>query len=127
MFTGIPNVGNLQDRAMTEPMKNAAGETIYDRYREHLGTSDAMVITTRRQLVKAARNLRDFGQVPPNVDDQSLNRQRHATVMLPPGADWVKGTEAARNADSGLPVSQEFQEFAQRPSMDTTAGLPRQS
>jgi phenylpropionate dioxygenase-like ring-hydroxylating dioxygenase large terminal subunit len=113
MMTGIPNVMNLQDRAMTEPMKNAAGETIYDRFREHLGTSDGMVITVRRSLIRAARNLRDTGTPPPNVDDQLLNRVRHATVMLPPGADWVKATETARNADSGAPVAQELKEFSQ--------------
>src|SRR5712691_9934645 len=46
---GIPFLGNLQDRAMTETMG-----PIYDRTQEHLGTTDAMVIFMRRRLIDAA-------------------------------------------------------------------------
>ena len=61
---GIPFLGNLQDRAMTETMG-----PIYDRTQEHLGTTDAMVIFVRRRLIEAARALRDQGALPANVDD----------------------------------------------------------
>ena len=72
---GIPFLGNLQDRAMTETMG-----PIYDRTQEHLGTTDAMVIFVRRRLHRAARALRDQGVVPANVDDAALCRVRPASV-----------------------------------------------
>ena len=72
---GIPFLGNLQDRAMTETMG-----PIYDRTQEHLGTTDAMVIFVRRRLIEAARALRDEGAVPANVDDANLCRVRPASA-----------------------------------------------
>ena len=59
MFNGVPFVGNLQDRAMTELMCNDDGEPIYDRTQEHLGSSDAQVALVRRQLLEAVVALRD--------------------------------------------------------------------
>jgi nitrite reductase/ring-hydroxylating ferredoxin subunit len=108
MISGIPFIGNLQDRAMTELMTGRNGEVIYDRTREHLGTTDSMVITVRRALIRAAKKLRDEGVPPPNVDDVKLDRVRHATVVLPPGVDWARLTEPHRNADSGLPIANQI-------------------
>ena len=39
--------------------------TIYDRTKEHLGTTDAMVIRTRRRLIDAAHALRERGRSRP--------------------------------------------------------------
>jgi phenylpropionate dioxygenase-like ring-hydroxylating dioxygenase large terminal subunit len=108
-FCGVPPIGNLQDRAMTELMSNEKGEVIYDRSHEHLGSLDVMCIAVRRQVLKAAKALRDSGTIPPNVDNVQLDRLRHATVVLPAGSDWVKETEALRNAESGLPIAWEQQ------------------
>ena len=49
LFIGVDvTAANLQDRAMTELMTNEAGiEPIYDRSKEHLGTTDSMVIRAR--------------------------------------------------------------------------------
>jgi phenylpropionate dioxygenase-like ring-hydroxylating dioxygenase large terminal subunit len=58
-YTGIGSIF-LQDQAATESMG-----AIYDRSQERLGSSDAMVIRTRKRLLDAARALRDRGQVPP--------------------------------------------------------------
>jgi hypothetical protein len=99
---------------MTELMSNEKGEVIYDRSHEHLGTLDTMCIAVRRQVIKAAKALRDHGIVPPNVDNQRLNRIRHATVILPAGTDWAKATECLRDSDSGLPVAWDM-----RPLRDT--------
>ncbi|WP_089941521.1 Rieske 2Fe-2S domain-containing protein [Candidatus Entotheonella palauensis] len=107
LMIGIPFIGNLQDRAMTELMTGANGEPLYDRTQEHLGTSDAMIIAVRRQLIGAAEALRDKGEVPANVDDVQLGRVRCATVLLPEDADWIAETEVHRNADSGAPVAYE--------------------
>src|SRR5436190_736153 len=96
---GVPPVGNLQDRAMTELMSNERGEVIYDRSHEHLGTLDVMVITVRRQMLRTVRAYRDKGVLPPNVDNVELDRIRHATVILPTGADWVQETDKVRLSD----------------------------
>jgi phenylpropionate dioxygenase-like ring-hydroxylating dioxygenase large terminal subunit len=98
--TGIARAGNLQDRAMTETMG-----TIYKRWEEHLGTTDAMIIQVRRRLLEAATALREQGQVPANVEDPTLGRVRSASVLLPEGADWVAETESARDADAGAPIA----------------------
>ncbi len=97
---GIPFLGNLQDRAMTETMG-----PIYDRTQEHLGTTDAMVIFARRLLIDAARALADRGAVPANVDDASLYRVRPASILLPEGESWITATEKARQSDAGVPMA----------------------
>jgi hypothetical protein len=106
-FTGISLVrANLQDRAMTELMSSVDGkEPIYDRSREHLGTTDTMVIMTRRMLIRAARALAERGELPPNVDNVELDRVRPASVILPKGADWIGATEAARDYAAGREVA----------------------
>ncbi|MGH2364351.1 MAG: Rieske 2Fe-2S domain-containing protein, partial [Chloroflexota bacterium] len=89
-YTGLPSV-TMEDQAVTESM----GE-IYDRSKEHLGTTDAMVIRTRRRLIDAARALRDTGTLPPCVDEPSAYTTRTGGVMLPPDASWVEGSAELR-------------------------------
>jgi len=91
-FTGIGSI-HLQDHAVTESMG-----PVYDRTREHLGTSDAMVIRTRKRLLDAARALRDRGQIPPGVDDPRVYAVRSGGVVLPRGADWIEATQKLRTA-----------------------------
>ena len=106
MHCGIPFVLNLPDRAMTELMCDpATGEPLYDRTREHLGSTDAMVIAVRAQLLHAAKQLRDTGTLPPNVDDVSFDRVRCASVLLPNDLEWRTASAAARSADSGVAPS----------------------
>jgi phthalate 4,5-dioxygenase oxygenase subunit len=100
LMVGIPFLVNLQDRAMTEPMG-----PIYDRTQEHLGTTDAMVIYTRRRLLDSARTLRDQAALPANVDDPTLCRIRPASVLLPEGESWITTTEKARQSDAGVPIA----------------------
>ena len=73
---------------------------IYDRRQEHLGSSDAMVIRTRRRAIGAARALRDSGAIPPGVDDPAIYRHRSGGVILPRGADWLTATKELRQAFS---------------------------
>jgi len=84
-FFGVPSV-NLQDKAVLESMGHVVDRTI-----EHLGTSDAMIIRTRRRLINAAIALRDHGVVPPGVDDPAVYRRRTATAILDAGEDWQVG------------------------------------
>jgi len=90
-YTGIDGI-HLQDQAITESMG-----TIVDRTQEHLGTSDAMIIRTRRRLMKAAIDLRQ-GIIPLTVDHPELYRQRSGGVILPRSADWVEATAELRTA-----------------------------
>ena len=89
-FTGIPGI-HQQDQAITESMG-----VIYDRTHEHLGTSDAMVIRTRRRLLNAAKALRDQNVAPPAVDQPQVYRVRSGGILLPRNADWLTTTEPMR-------------------------------
>ena len=89
-YTGIPGI-HQQDQAITESMG-----VIYDRTHEHLGTSDAMVIRTRRRLLSAEKALRDQGVAPPAVDEPNLYRVRSGGILLPRELDWQTATEHLR-------------------------------
>jgi phthalate 4,5-dioxygenase oxygenase subunit len=91
-FTGIAGV-HEQDQCVTETMG-----PIYQRDHEHLGTSDAMVIRTRRALIKAAKALQENGTVPATVDNPQLYLTRSGGVILPNDADWLLATEHLRTA-----------------------------
>jgi hypothetical protein len=91
-FTGIAGV-HTQDQCVTETMG-----AICDRTREHLGTSDAMVIRTRRSLINAAKALAEHGTIPPSVDNPDLYLTRSGGVILPNDVDWLLGTEHLRKA-----------------------------
>jgi nitrite reductase/ring-hydroxylating ferredoxin subunit len=91
-YTGIPGI-HQQDQAITESMG-----TIYERTQEHLGTTDAMVIRTRRRLINAAKaHMRD-GTVPATVDDPTLYRYRSGGLILPRSVDWIDATQELRKA-----------------------------
>ena len=86
-YTGIQGIFE-QDQAVTESMG-----VIYNRTDERLGTSDAMVIRTRRRLIGAARALRDNGELPPGVDNPEVYRYRSGGVILPRSVDYVEATK----------------------------------
>src|SRR6266542_7124110 len=89
-FTGTTGF-HLQDPATTESM----GE-VYDRGKEHLGSSDTMVIRVRRRLLEAARALEERGETPPAVDTPEVDGARAGVVFLAKDADWIKDTEELR-------------------------------
>jgi phenylpropionate dioxygenase-like ring-hydroxylating dioxygenase large terminal subunit len=91
-FTGIAGI-HQQDQAVTESMG-----PIIDRTQEHLGSSDAMIIRTRRRVLAAARALHEGGAVPPGVDDPAVYRHRSGGVILPRSADWREATRELRQA-----------------------------
>ena len=91
-FTGIAGI-HQQDQAVTEAMG-----PIIDRTHEHLGSSDAMVIRTRRRVLNAAKALRDAGTAPPGVDEPAAYRCRSGGVVLPREADWLEATKDMRRA-----------------------------
>jgi phthalate 4,5-dioxygenase oxygenase subunit len=91
-YTGLPSI-TLEDQAVTESM----GE-IYKRWEEHLGTTDVMIIRTRRRLIDAAKELRDRGTPPPAADDPSAYATRTGGVLLPRNVNWVEGSAELRKA-----------------------------
>jgi phenylpropionate dioxygenase-like ring-hydroxylating dioxygenase large terminal subunit len=92
-FTGIPGGARPQDMAVTHSMG-----TIYNRSREHLGTTDQLIIRTRRRMLAAARSLHNDGIIPPGVDNPELYRQRSGGVVLPRSVDWWDGSKDLRQA-----------------------------
>jgi nitrite reductase/ring-hydroxylating ferredoxin subunit len=99
-YTGIAGI-HQQDQAVTESMG-----PIYDRTQEHLGSSDAMVIRTRRRVINAARALSDNATTPPGVDDPAVYRYRSGGVILPRDADWLEATKGLRRAFAAAPPEQ---------------------
>ncbi len=89
-YTGIGSIG-MQDAAMTTSMG-----AIQDRTVERLGTTDTMIIRTRRRLIQAVRQYVDHGITPPGVDNPEYYRVRSGGVFLPQGADWVEATKDLR-------------------------------
>jgi hypothetical protein len=89
-FTGIDGI-RQQDMAMTESMG-----PIMDRSREHLGTTDALIIRTRRRLIASAKALAEHGIAPPGVEDATLYHQRSGGIVLPRAADWWEATRELR-------------------------------
>ena len=90
-YTGIDGI-YLQDQVVTESMG-----TTSDRTKEHLGTSDTMVIRTRQRLMSSAKELQE-GIVPVAVDHPDLYAIRSGGVILPKATDWLEGTEELRKA-----------------------------
>ena len=95
-FTGIVGIP-LQDQAIQETM-----DPIIDRTQEHLGSSDRMVMLTRRVLLRAAREYRESGKLPAVLDDPGLCRQaRGGDIISPKGTDWLDAYEEAMTAAHG--------------------------
>jgi phthalate 4,5-dioxygenase len=105
-YTGITGIA-MQDAAMTCSMG-----PIYDRTRERLGTTDAMVIRVRRRLIAAVQAHLRHGITPPGVEDPEAYRVRSGGVFLPPDADWVEATRELRQA------------FVEHPELDPALNGP---
>jgi nitrite reductase/ring-hydroxylating ferredoxin subunit len=89
-YTGINGIFQ-QDQCVTESMG-----PVYMRNQEHLGTSDQMIIRTRRRVIAAAKALRDEGTIPPGVDNPEVYHTRSGSVILPRNVDWLEATKHAR-------------------------------
>ncbi|HUZ78666.1 MAG TPA: Rieske 2Fe-2S domain-containing protein [Chloroflexota bacterium] len=90
-FTGIAGI-RQQDMAVTESMG-----PLMDRTKEHLGTTDALIIRTRRKLIACAKALAEQGTTPPGVDSPEVYRQRSGGVVLPREQGWWDGTAELRS------------------------------
>jgi hypothetical protein len=64
---------------------------VYDRAKEHLGTSDKTIIALRRLFLKAVREIQEGKEPPHLVRDPADNRfadLRSSKDLLPTGAAW---------------------------------------
>ena len=100
-FTGIPTI-RLQDVAVTTSMGS-----VTPRHREHLGTTDAMIILTRRKLIKAARKLVQEGVAPPASLDPSMYRRRSCSAVLPAEVSWQEALADWHTGRTNAPPAQE--------------------
>jgi phthalate 4,5-dioxygenase len=83
-YSGIQGIPT-QDQAITESMG-----PIVDRTKEHLGTSDRMIMLTRRRLMRAAKALQEQGTLPPQAEDPEVyHNVRAGFVVLPREQDWL--------------------------------------
>jgi hypothetical protein len=100
IWTGVRGV-RQQDKVVTEGM----GPRM-NRIHEHLGTSDSMIIHTRKRLLRAVKALEATGEVPPGVDEPSVYRSRSGSIILDAGVDWLTATEHLRRPKvaAGEPV-----------------------
>jgi len=80
-YSGIPQIA--QDAMAQESMG-----PIYDRRQERLGTSDVMIIRTRRKLLDCVRAFQRGGSAP-GVDEPSLYRMRSGGVIVPAGVNGL--------------------------------------
>jgi hypothetical protein len=69
---------------------------IYNRTKEHLGTSDTGIITVRRRLIEAARRHSNDGQTPPEVMHPEVYAIRADATFLDPGEPWFESTTERR-------------------------------
>src|SRR5438477_2444291 len=82
-FTGVPS-------AYQDPMAQESMGSIYDRSKEHLGTTDSMVIRTRKFLMDAAKALQEKGTVPAGVDQPQLYRMASGGVLVNKGENGIE-------------------------------------
>jgi nitrite reductase/ring-hydroxylating ferredoxin subunit len=98
-YSGIPSVP-MQDGAITWSQG-----AIVDRSKEHLGTTDSMIIRVRRQLIQAAKDLREKGTVPPGVDNPGVYRQRSGWALVPEEQDFWEVLRPLREAFQNEEIS----------------------
>ena len=101
-FSGIPEFRS-HDCMATE----TAGP-VYDRTREHLGSTDVALIRMHRLLLRAAKVLADRGEDPPARDGGGFRAIRGAEKILAEGEDWrVLGTDDDPVVREALALRQE--------------------
>jgi len=83
-FSGLGGYPPIEDIAVQASMG-----AIYDRTREHLGTSDLAVIRMRRIMLSAVRGLNDISKVPPGLGGGfDYSRIRADEALLDLNESW---------------------------------------
>ena len=95
-FSGIP-VFWAQDGGTQLSMGK-----IFDRSKEHLGTTDLGIIATRRALIQAVRELQREGTTPPGVNSPEVYKVRAGAVEIKRGTPWFEATGEHREVIAGV-------------------------
>ena len=95
-FSGIP-VFWAQDGGTQLTMGK-----IYDRTKEHLGTTDLGIIGTRKKLINAANALREKGETPPGVRNPEWYQVRGAAIEIKRNQNWYGASEDMRKVIPGV-------------------------
>jgi hypothetical protein len=69
---------------------------IYNRTKEHLGTSDTGIIATRRRLTEAAKKFAEDGLTPPEVLSPEVYQVRADALFLEPSESWFESSAKRR-------------------------------
>ena len=103
----------IRDFRSQDMMATESAGPIYDRSREHLGSTDVAVIRMHRQLLRAAKGLAQ-GQQPPALGGSGdFRRIRGAEKVLAEGEDWRPlGTDADPIVQEALPGAGRAEEEA---------------
>jgi hypothetical protein len=100
-FTGIMG-GRVQDQAIVESMG-----PLVDRTGENLGSSDQMIIRTRRRLLRAVKEMREKGAPPPGANDPLMySGVRSGHITLPAQTDWLAKFNSLRREWGGANVTE---------------------
>jgi len=89
-YSGVPGIP-LQDQLIQESMGR-----IVDRSFEHLGSSDRMVMITRRAMLDAVRDYTESGVLPKVLTEPGLASQaRGGDMLVAKGVSWLDAYEKA--------------------------------
>jgi hypothetical protein len=84
-WSGVPVIAQ-------DPMAQESMGRLYDRTQERLGTTDTMIIRTRRWLIGAAKALRVVGVVPPGVEEPEAYRLFSGGAIVPSRLNGIEAT-----------------------------------
>ena len=94
-FSGVEGIG-MQDASLQESMG-----PICDRTKENLVGTDNGIIMARHRLMRAAKALRDKGELPPGLTVDHM-KVRSAAVILPPDQHYKDAAKEALIAKEGV-------------------------
>jgi hypothetical protein len=83
----------IADFRSQDAMATETAGPVYDRTREHLGSTDVALIRMHRQLLRAAKALSERNEAPPALGGGDFRSIRGAEKVPADGEDWrVLGT-----------------------------------
>lgn len=74
---------------------------IYDRAKEHLGTTDAGIVRARRLLLESLKKLAAEGQAPSSASEPDKFLWRAISITVPEGANWRSEGQEFMRAEPG--------------------------
>jgi phenylpropionate dioxygenase-like ring-hydroxylating dioxygenase large terminal subunit len=86
---GVAGV-NLQDVCVTE---NEGPTPILDRTKENLCSGDRSIMKARQMLLRAAKELKEQGKIPPGARDASVYHVRGAAKIIPESIPWAEAAK----------------------------------